>query len=236
MSSNIFALYKVDNLYITKYVDFIFKTMKKLFALLAFISLSILGCVPGLYEYHNVSAVENPHFKTFELYVDKRFTREERLDIANAVNEINYVLNGAERLEVKDWAFEDGSDKGKEIEHTIDKTHQGLIIFALSQDDERIKDKVEGTGILAFVNGVGKANLMVVITDRIGNRNLKTIVMHELCHFLGASHVNSESIMYPYASEPEQVNCVDKSTVAQIAHYQHIELEHLNWCKTNDFN
>ena len=198
--------------------------------------LLLTSCSTGLYQYHSV-APEKVHqvYRVVPLYINKSFNKDYRMQVAAAINETNYMLNGSMRLEVKTWDFDQESDAGKEIIATVRRTHEGMLVLGLSEDDPMISELVADNGTLAFVNSIGHANIMVVVIDRIGGRDLKKITEHELGHALGAMHTNAKSLMYPYYGNDMQVGCFDRITVAQIAHFQHIDVDNLNYCRTEDF-
>ena len=194
----------------------------------------LTACAPGLYQYHSVEPEEtHDSYRVIPLYVSKDFTHEQQVTIAKAIDEWNFVLNGSLRLEVKDWALDEESDKGKDIWRAINKTHQGIAIVSWLESDPRLEE-MKQDGIIAFVNIIGTANVLVVIRDRLGSWDFKTIMLHELGHALGASHVNAKSLMYPYVGDM-QVHCVDRITAAQISGYQHVPLKNINYCTTRDF-
>lgn len=205
---------------------------------LVFLALTFVlaSCAPGLYEYHNVSQAEfHEAYRVIPLYVDGRFTKEQRIDLSDAVNEANYMLNGNLRIEVKKWSLDIESEEGKKISETISKTHEGILVLSLSEDDPKIEELVKDNGMLAFVNALGeRANILVVVNDRIGNRDLKTIFLHELGHALGAQHTSATSLMYNYYGS-RQTKCFDRITVAQIADYNNLDLNTMNYCRTKDF-
>ncbi len=194
----------------------------------------LTACAPGLYQYHSVEPEEtHDSYRVIPLYVSVGFTQSQRLAIASAVNEMNYSLNGGLRLEIKDWNFDEKSETGHQTVIAVKKTHQGIILLSWLEDDERLSE-MKKDGIVAFVDNIGAANFLVVLIDRLGNWNFKTIILHELGHALGSQHTNAKSLMYPYVGYM-QVNCVDRITAAQIAHYQNIALKTMYYCVTEDF-
>lgn len=197
--------------------------------------LACFSCSSELYQYRSVSPEKyHTHYKDIQLYVDKDMNMNGRKQLEAAVNEFNYVLNGSMRFDVATWTLDPNSDAGKAIEENVQTTHQGIVVLWLNHDDPALASSDIGEGTLAFVNGIGNANLLVVIADRIGSRNLRVILLHELGHAIGAMHVNGPSLMNPYYG-PDQLPCVDATTATQIAGYQHIPLDTINYCSSPNF-
>ena len=200
----------------------------------AALGLTVSGCGAGLWEYKQG---ETPsHIGTVKLipvYLDNNFSVEEETALKEAITEWNGVFNGQIVIRV------DGTFDGKEgIKPKLLSSYvrsEGWNIIALESTDSAVADEIEpGDGNLAFAEIRG--HYMVVLTDRIGMRNLKVIAMHEMGHLLGAYHVNLHSLMYPhYGLIKDAVQCIDKITVAQVATVQNLNLNTLNYCVTPDF-
>ncbi len=208
--------------------------MKKLFALL--IVALMVGCVgTPLFSYTSVSPEEhNQNYMVRPVYIDKSFNEKELADIQAVVKEWNYVLNGYFIWQIEPVAIDHTDMKAlTRLSKQIRQTHEGIMILGLDHDNELIEDVVdEYDGTLAFVNNLGmRANLMVVIRDRMGHKNLQKILLHEFGHAMGGRHVEAESLMYPYYG-PKQYGCVDKITALQAASYFDLKVEHMNYCST----
>jgi hypothetical protein len=106
------------------------------------------------------------------------------------------------------------------------------VVVKLPEDSDELDGVVSrGDGVLAFVTR-HEGHVLVVVGDRLGGRDLKTIIMHEVGHLLGAAHVNMKgSLMYP-AYGWNQVSCIDKVTVAQVAGYLELDMKQMNYCMT----
>jgi hypothetical protein len=208
--------------------------------ILALMTLLVVGgCGNSLYTYRNVAGPEASYqyYREIPVYMDKNFSVAEREALLQSMGEWNWTLNGYMKLVVKDTEFNLDSSAAKKTFKQVKNTGEGYLILKLNHDDPALEDVIEeGDGTLAFVNRLGhNGHIMVVIADRIGSRNLKSIVLHEFGHLLGASHVMARSLMYPSYSGRSSYRCVDKITAAQVANYQQIELSHLNYCSTPDF-
>lgn len=212
--------------------------MKKLFSLLALVLL-VVGCGGELYKYGNASPEPyvKHHTMVRSLYVDQSFTKQELAIIKQVVAEWNYTLNSYVVWKIEKVLINHEDEKRmRALAQDVAQKGDGIVMFALNHDNEMLEDIIdESDGVLAFVNGLGpRAHTMVVLQDRIGNKNLHKILLHEFGHSMGANHVNTESLMYPYYGI-KQMDCIDKITAAQVATFFDLKLAHLNFCKVPDF-
>lgn len=212
--------------------------MKLICSLLAVLMLTV-GCGgTGLYQYHGVEPeANNQHARTMPVYVDKNFNTYEISVIVNVVNEWNYALNGYMTFVISPRLI-DSSDKTylKRLDAQITRTNEGIMLIGVDHDNPMVKKVVdEVDGVLAFVNGLGEsASVMAVLRDRIGGKNLHKILLHEFGHALGGMHVSAPSLMYPYLSY-RQRDCIDKITASQVATHNGLDLNHMNYCATPNF-
>lgn len=191
----------------------------------------ILGCGRNYYTYTIIKPPSHiNHPKTIPVYLDVNFTENQRKDIMAAFHEWNYVFNGQIIIKVEDYIYNLDDAEKKYV--SVSKTGLGWIILKKNEDDELIKNIIR-PGDLAFVPGL-KSNIMVVIGDRIGTRNLKTIIMHETGHLFGARHINAPSLMMTDYGET-MYSCIDKITVLQVATTQELDFKSLNYCITPFF-
>jgi hypothetical protein len=75
----------------------------------------------------------------------------------------------------------------------------------------------------------GSGGLMIVYIDRIGTRDLGSVVMHELGHVLGVGHGEKGLMAAHY--HPADQQCVDKATIAAVAAKRRLAVDQLNWCE-----
>lgn len=212
--------------------------MKKLFGLLTVLFL-VVGCSGGLYEYRSVSPEKNiePHVLVRPVYIDNTFNDVELATINQVVKEWNYVLNGYVVWKIELTAIDHTNEKAtKYLIKQMSQNHEGIMVLGMNHDDDLVSDTIdEEDSVLAFVNGLGeRGQVMVVLRDRIGHKNLHKILLHEFGHAMGGEHVNTDSLMFPIYSR-RQFDCVDKITAAQAATFFNLKLEYLNFCKTPNF-
>lgn len=191
-----------------------------------------------MYSYHSAPPIKNNQHKIiYPIYIDKSFPNDQLNTIKLAVAEWNNVLNENMIIEIISEDVDNQDlDQLIDLAVKIKQEREGLMILNLKHDDELISGVVDETdGTLAFVNALGnRANLMVVVSDRVGKKNLHKILLHEFGHAFGANHTNAKSLMYPYYSSV-QMDCVDKITVAQVANYHGFNFKTMNYCSTPDF-
>jgi Matrixin len=205
------------------------------FSLFCAFSLFCSGCSPSYYTYNHAS--RDPylgHRSDIPVYVDEGFSPAEKQAIVRSINEWNEVLNGYITIRVSTWHFDRNTEAGLAVLKQVAAAHQGIVILDLHDNDPLLEDN-DTDGVLAFVDGLGRqAHLMVVLSDHIGNRDLKTILMHEWGHALGAQHTTSRSLMHNFYDGDMQASCIDRATVLQVSAYQHLNMEHLNYCIVPD--
>jgi hypothetical protein len=208
--------------------------MKRILPLLLVTLLIMLGCGTSQWTYKHVSPADHiSNAKVIPIYIDSTFSDEHAKAIKDSIAEWNLVLNKQITLKL-DSTFVGLIDGQRRLDE-VNRTGLGYVIINLEETSPILSGLVEeGDGTLAFVRRFD-GHVMVIVGDRIGNRNLKTIVMHEIGHLLGSFHVNIPgSLMMPYYGN-DQADCIDKVTVAQVAGYNHLLLEHLNYCVTPNF-
>jgi hypothetical protein len=194
----------------------------RLFALL-FAALALLACgsVTGSYT-ATPPSVEPSNTQVIPAYVDVGFSSAEKVAILASVAEWNWVLNGYARLDVRTLEFD--MDIGTLREIVL--TGQGLI-FVQRFDADDITQEV-GESVLGWSPGA-PSNEVSIVSDRIGTRNLKTIVMHEIGHALGAQHLYiRNTLMFPQYQG--NAPCIDKITVQYLATVRDWDWTKMNYC------
>jgi hypothetical protein len=85
----------------------------------------------------------------------------------------------------------------------------------------------EGVNALAVTVG-GQGGFVYVISDRLGQRDLTGVIMHEFGHVLGAGH-DGYGLMAPVYNAA-MGRCIDHDAVTLVAQAQRLPLNQLNWC------
>lgn len=198
-----------------------------------------IGCASSnqLFKYSNNPVAQNIiNKRVVPVYMDKSFTNDERIQILSAIGEWNYALNNSIKMDVQSTDIDNSKESVSKLLNVIEQTGQGYLLLRLTHDDSRLKDIIDpDDGTLAFVNSLGNnGHLMVVLSDRIGNRDLKTIVEHEFGHLLGCMHTLAKSLMYPSYGGGSSYPCIDKISMLQVANYNKIDPRNMNYCAVPD--
>lgn len=159
--------------------------------------------------------------RTVSLYVDRDFDDRERQRIVSAMRQWNYALNGFVQFRARLLP----EDPTRQMLAQIKQS--GGWIVARVDSRHPIAHQGEGQNALAVTAG-GRGGFVYVISDRIGQRDLGGVVMHEFGHVLGAGHDGS-GLMAPVYN-PAMERCIDREAVALVASVQRLPLDRLNWC------
>jgi hypothetical protein len=158
--------------------------------------------------------------ETVTLRIAGPFDLDDRARILRAVNEWNVALNGFVRLAIVDDSAP-GASQRQPRPWTI-MTANGIGPRATPGS----------TIALAHTQAVpGTGGLMIVYRDRIGMRDLGSVIMHELGHVLGLGHGPKGLMAAHY--HPTDQQCVDKATIADVAAQRRLPISQLNWCHAN---
>jgi hypothetical protein len=154
--------------------------------------------------------------ETVPLKIVGSFSPGDRAKILRAVNEWNVALNGFVRFTIVD------------VSSAPTANARPWSIMAADGVGPRIP---RGPMIaLAHTQAVpGAGGLMIVHLDRVGTRDLGSVVMHELGHVLGVGHGENGLMAAHY--HPTDQQCVDKATVAAVAARRRLPMDQLNWCE-----
>jgi hypothetical protein len=163
--------------------------------------------------------------ETVPLRMMGSFSPGDRAKILRAVNEWNVALNGFVRFTIVD----DSSPRTANARQS-----RPWSIMAAEGVGRGVGLRVAPgpTIALAHTQAVpGAGGLMIVYLDRIGTRDLGSVVMHELGHVLGVGHGEKGLMAAHY--HPTDQQCVDKTTITAVAAKRRLAVNQLNWCETN---
>lgn len=159
--------------------------------------------------------------ETVPLRIKGSFSPGDRAKILRAVNEWNVALNGFVRFTIVE---ESG------VSTANARQSRPWSIMAAEGIGPRVAPGP--TIALAHTQAIpGAGGLMIVYVDRIGTRDLGSVVMHELGHVLGVGH--SERGLMAAHYHPTDQQCIDKATITAVADKRRLAVDQLNWCETN---
>ena len=154
------------------------------------------------------------------LRIKGSFTPGDRAKILRAVNEWNVALNGFVRFTIVE-------DSGA----SAINAHQPRPWSIMAAEGVGPRVAPGPTIALATTQAIpGSGGLMIVYLDRIGMRDLGSVVMHELGHVLGVGHGEKGLMAAHY--HPVDQQCVDKATITVVAAKRRLAVNQLNWCET----
>jgi hypothetical protein len=139
-----------------------------------------------------------------------QFSDDQRNGIRQAADEWNRTLNGHIRFEIqpntgaaKVWA-----------------------VTAVPKSPVNNKGEVLGETVTLPSGGRG---LVMVYLDRLGNRSVEGVILHEFGHVLGLQHEPGHGLMSA-TYNPHAYGCVDYSAAAQVAKLYNVPLREFRWC------
>lgn len=161
--------------------------------------------------------------RSITLLVDRDFSDGERQRIILAIRQWNYVLNGY-------LGFRASLLPADMSRAEIARLRQsgGWIVARVDSSHPIAHEGVGRHALAVTATGQG-GGFVYVIADRIGNRDLASVVMHEFGHVLGAGHGHG-GLMAPVYS-PGIGHCIDHEAASLVATAQHLPLRDLNWCE-----
>lgn len=153
--------------------------------------------------------------KVVPVAVDAAFNADERVSIVRAINEWNLALNGVMRFDVV--------LSGGGIE--------AWTVRAQRDGSPQASNPAEGQPLSSTQAGfLSMGGRVVLHLDRIGTRDLRGVMLHELGHVLGLGHDPTGNLMSARYS-PTTDQCVDRPTAELIAVRHNVPLAALNWCE-----
>ena len=160
--------------------------------------------------------------RVLDLYVDRDFNDYERDRLLSAMRQWNYVLNGFVQFRARTLPDNPQPMMLAQIRRS------GGWVIARVDSRHPVAQQGEGTHALAVTTG-NRGGFVYVISDRIGNRDLTGVIMHEFGHVLGAGH-DGYGLMAPVYNA-SMGRCIDQDAVALVARVQRLPINQLNWCE-----
>src|SRR5215472_2709090 len=147
------------------------------------------------------------------VWIDKSFSVFERAEIHRALDAWNYAMNGYYQFRVQDDKADPNDANTKEHAGT---TGQGVIFYRTAFEEAEMMMLLGQLppGVLAWTepDRIG----VHLIADRMGTRDLYTVIMHELGHTLALGHTRVPDTLM-YVGFERQCSCVDRYTALNLA-------------------
>ena len=188
-----------------------------------------ISCLPTttLHNYQYTHLIEYPGKRLIApVYLDINFVENDKVEIAHALDQWNYVLNGYLRFEIIDASFD--------MKLSSLQDDQAFFFFSVNSDNPLVqevdlagRDHGENRLALGFTPSIG-SHYIYLVRNRLESTDVFYLAMHEMGHALGATH-NGRGLMYPHYTQLD-FQCVDQLTILKVAKYQSMDVQYLNYC------
>jgi hypothetical protein len=181
----------------------------------------------GHYYYTERPVSPDPPKRVIHIWVDKNFPDYDQKSIAEAVDNWNIALNGRIKLQIVDTQFD------MEVDKIVTQVKENGWLFMKIDSSNPIipAEKEPGFVTIGFADRIGGTH-MYLIRDRLNYWDVKGITMHEIGHLLGSDHTGKR-LMFPHYTQA-RFQCVDWDTISQVAKYQGLDVDQLNFCLDRD--
>ncbi len=166
-------------------------------------------------------SVDRYQAEIVQIDIDEQFNLYDRAKILRAVNEWNHVLNGFVRLDIATKT--DGRPMA-------DQPLTWWVVLARA--DKPGSSALFGNALALTYPLRGIGGMVIVYVDRLGKRDLASVMRHELGHVLGLGHDPHGRLMSIRYTENNQ-ECVDKAAAEAIAANRKLRVTDLNWCEAS---
>jgi hypothetical protein len=180
------------------------------------------ACASRAIQYTSAAPQAEPA-RVLPVHIDQAFNIYERAKILRAVNEWNVALNGQIRLEVSPTALDATPYLAAGA-----RRPEGWTVARIDSRSPILGSSAMNRA-LAVTVGTRRA-IVYVVADRLGTRDLGSIMMHEFGHAFGLGHDSGSDLMHPYYTGDKQ-RCIDKGAVRAVAAAQNLDFSRLNWCR-----
>lgn len=173
-------------------------------------------------QYTSITPLAAAHAEVILVRIDVQFNAGERARIVEAIKHWNHALNGQVRFEI-------GEAHNVNVASGPKKPNTWLVVRVSGTGFSPIPGRGPQLGTLAQAQTLVEGGMVSVFADKIGNRDLAQIMLHELGHVLGLGHENAGRLMAPHYSAGAQ-QCIDKGAVQAVARTKNLSFYALNWC------
>lgn len=204
--------------------------MKRLLSLIFVIVAVVIlapACGSRSYQYTRTQTYAREPVKVISIWIDNSFGEADQIAFSDVVSAWNYSLNGYIKLVIVDDHYV--IPEKTLVAETNQNYNNSWLIMKINADHPPIPIPKSTSIVMAYGNKIG-GNVVYVIRRRVANSEMFGLILHELSHLLGCHHVkNDDSLMYKYYGD-ERNECIDFDTIVQVAAYNHLDVNKLNYC------
>ena len=197
------------------------KLLFRLFTIAAVLILTIASC--ATYHLGQFQYTHRPHYegraRDIPIWVDEDLGEADKVAIDDAVARWNYALNGHIYLHIVDTHF------AMELSKVEKQQQLNGWLFLKIRSDGDIQPPTNNT--MAFCDKVG-GNRLYLVRDKLSNDKIFGVTLHEIGHLLGSRHNDGGLMFQDYY--PILYQCIDYDTVKNVADYQGLSADYLNYC------
>lgn len=182
----------------------------------------VMGCgsIPQPHYTTHASTQQKPS-RTIPVAIDIQFPLAQQRELIAAINEWNVALNGQMVLTVYTDRF---NMEDKSISYIYNS--KGVMLLSVSHLGNPMLHLDVNT--IAITSHIGTGHEIYFLKEKMENHSVRKVALHEIGHFLGAHH--KAGLMQLEYNE-ENYNCIDYDAVSQVANYNELNINQMNWCQ-----
>lgn len=166
--------------------------------------------------------------RVIPIAIDVSFSQAEQKELTTAINAWNAALNGKIKLAIYSTTFD-----MEEATLSYIYNANGWFLLKVSRFGNVMWNVDTDGKTIAMTDHIGsEGHIIYFLKERATVDRLKNIALHELAHLLGAQHTSSGLMHHEY--DTLQFACIDKGTAQQIANYNGLDVNGMNWCEKKE--